>query len=312
MNTLYKILCISKQAVHKYLNNKYKHKSEAQQMLIVICQIREDHPTMGCRDMYYKLQPTAMGRDLFEAFCKQNGLMSIRQINYQKTTDSRGVTRFDNLISNINITQINQVWTSDITYYEVAGVFHYITFILDSFSRRIIGHQTSKRLSTECTTLPSLKMAIKTRKNNCLYGLIFHSDGGGQYFDKEFLKLTGKHKIINSMCEYPWENGKSERINGIIKNNYLKHRKITTYEELVREVDRSVKLYNEEKPHIKLQRKSPIEFENIYLCNGQKTYGDKSATENNSQFKGFYSPSGCGQKTSSSNIAMENNNFFSN
>ena len=216
--------------------------------------------------MYFKLLPATMGRDVFEVFCKENGLMSIRHKNYQKTTDSRGVTRFENLITNLKIKYLNQVWTSDITYYELAGIFYYITFILDSFSRRIIGYSVSKRLSTEYTTLPSLKMAIKTRKRTLLEGLIFHSDGGGQYYDKNFLILTGKYKIINSMCEYPWENGKSERVNGIIKNNYLKHRKITTYEELVKQVDRSVKLYNEEKPHIKLQRKSPNQFEKEYLC----------------------------------------------
>ena len=63
------------------------------------------------------------------------------------------------------------------------------------------------------------------------------------------------------MCEYAWENGKAERINGVIKNNYLEHRHITTFKQLVREVDRSVQLYNHEKPHIMLKRKSPIQFE---------------------------------------------------
>ena len=82
--------------------------------------------------------------------------------------------------------------------------------------------------------------------------LIFHSDGGGQYFDKEFLKLTSLHQFKNSMCEFAWENGQAERINGVIKNNYLIHRTIKSYEELVTEVDRTVYLYNHDKPHIKL------------------------------------------------------------
>ena len=68
------------------------------------------------------------------------------------------------------------------------------------------------------------------------------------------------------MCQYPWENGKAERINGVIKNNYLIHRNINSYEQLQIEVDRSVLLYNSEKPHIKLQRKSPNQFEKEYLC----------------------------------------------
>ena len=45
---------------------------------------------------------------------------------------------------------------------------------------------------------------------------------------------------------------------------------VNNYDELVKEVDRSVSLYNYEKPHIKLQRKSPIQFEKEYICNGKK------------------------------------------
>ena len=93
------------------------------------------------------------------------------------------------------------------------------------------------------------------------------------------LKLTRKEGIVNSMCEYPWGNSKVERLNGVIKNNYLIHRKINSFEELVKEVDRTVLLYNKEKPHIKLQRKTPNQFEKYYLCNGQQSDGDKSTTE---------------------------------
>jgi len=270
MNTLYKSLGISKQSFHQKMDRMSITLSEQKQLLLLIYQIRKDHPTMCCRDMYYKLQPQTMGRDAFERFCKQEGLMSVRFKNWRRTTDSSGVVRFDNLIVDLTINSINQVWQSDITYYEVKDRFYYITFIEDSFSRKIIGHYVSQRLYTEQTTLPALETAIKNRKNIKLDGLIFHSDGGGQYYDKEFLKLTKKHKINNSMCEYPWENGKVERLNGVIKNNYLKHREINSYSDLVKEVDRSVQLYNEEKPHIKLNRKTPVEFENHYICKHTK------------------------------------------
>jgi len=262
---LYRSVGISKQAVHKYLDRMAIKKSNDEQLLMIIYKIREDHPTMCCRDMYYKINPGFIGRDAFERFCRENELMTIRPIDYRKTTNSNGVIRFDNLLIYRKITNINQVWQSDITYYEVNGKFYYITFIIDSFSRRITGHYVSKRLTTEQTTLPSIKMAIKTRKGMNLKDLIFHSDGGGQYYDKEFLKLTSKMKILNSMCEYPWENGVSERVNGVIKNNYLIHRNIKTYEELVKEVDRSVLLYNYDKPHIKLNRKTPCQFEKDIL-----------------------------------------------
>ncbi len=231
------------------------------QLVNIIDDIRQDHPTMGIRDLYFKIKPDTMGRDAFERFCKSMQLMSKPHKSFRRTTDSSGVIRFDNLMVMHKLTGLDQVWQSDISYYEVAGKFYYLTFILDAYSRRIVGYQTSKRLSTEHTTLPALTSAIKTRAGKNLSGLIFHSDGGGQYYDKEFLSLTQKIGVRNSMCEYAWENGKAERINGVIKNNYLRHRTIANFNQLVKEVDRSIYLYNYDKPHSKLMRMTPISFE---------------------------------------------------
>jgi transposase InsO family protein len=263
------------------MDRRLKIQSEQKQILLMIYQIREDHPTMGIRDMYFKLNPQSMGRDRFEEFCREEGLMVERIRNWRRTTDSTGVVRFDNLLSGMNLITLNQAWQSDITYFEINGRFYYITFILDSFSRRILGYSVSRRLTTEVTTLVAIKMAIalRTRENLAIDGVVFHSDGGGQYYAKVFIQLTNKTKIVNSMCEYPWENGKVERLNGVIKNNYLIHRSINSFEELKKEVDRTVSLYNQQKPHIALHRKTPNKFEKDYLCNGQQSDDEKSTTE---------------------------------
>ena len=235
-----------------------------EQILFLVYGIRQDHPTMGLRDMYYKLQPEGIGRDKFEALCKAANLTVERRPNFRRTTDSSGVVRFDNLLTNLEITRVNQVWQSDITYFEVGGRFYYLTFITDAFTRVIVGHHVSASLQTEHTTLAALQAAEKFRRSKKMNidHVILHSDGGGQYYDKNFLVYTAELNIQNSMCRHPWENGKAERINGIIKNNYLQHRNIRNFNELVKEVDRSVQLYNCEKPHIKLNRKTPIQFEN--------------------------------------------------
>lgn len=271
MNALFTATNVSKQAFHQYHDRlNYRLALEAD-LRVIIMQIRKDHPTMGCRDLYHLISPEGMGRDIFEEFCRYEGFMSKRVRNYRRTTDSNGVIRFDNLTKEMTITDINQLWVSDITYFEVSGQYHYLTFIQDVYSRRIIGHKTSKRLKTEHTTLPALIMALKTREltENEVNNVILHSDGGGQYYDKDFLKITRDNNILNSMCTYPWENPYAERINGIIKNNYLIHRNINNYAELIKEVDRAVKLYNEQKPHRSLNRLSPIQFESLFLKSTQ-------------------------------------------
>jgi transposase InsO family protein len=252
----------SKQAIHQLLDRRLQTAEETSYLVCLIAEIRIDHPTLSCRAMYYKLHPHSIGRDAFELLCKEHHFYIERKIHTNRTTDSSGVIRFDNLLKGMVLTDYNQACSSDITYYELNQLFYYITFIQDCWSRRIIGHQVSKRLTTEQTTLPALQMALATRGGIIPSGMVFHSDGGGQYYDKSFLAYTSQHNIRNSMCEYPWENGKAERLNGVIKNNYLKYYTINSYEELVKCVDRAVTLYNVERPHKSLNYQIPVKYEN--------------------------------------------------
>ena len=250
-----------------------KATEETAYLSLLILKVRAEHPTLNCRAMFYKIAP-GMGRDRFEKLCSELGFNIERKIFKPKTTESIGVIRFENLLINTRLTYVDQAWSSDITYFEVQDRYYFITFIIDCYSRRILGHATSKRLLTEQTTLPAFKRALKTRDYKISEGIIFHSDGGGQYYDKNFLALTKEYKMRNSMCEYAYENGKAERLNGIIKNNYLIHYQIKNYEQLVNSVDRSVQLYNKERPHKSLKYLTPVNFENEVLnLNTQQSRG---------------------------------------
>lgn len=250
----------SKQSVHQKLDAFQNEKEIEAQLLMVLQDIRKDHPTMGVRSMYYKVRPEGMGRDKFEQFCYKYGFKSQKVKRPWITTNSTGVKRFDNLIIGMMIDRVNQVWASDITYFEVKKRFYYLTFLIDAYTRFIKGYSVSKTLKTTETTIPALKMAL--RKTKIEPGLIIHSDGGGQYYSKAFLELTAKYQIKNSMCKEAYQNPIGERINGTIKNNYLKHWEIKGYEMLTKMVDRSVQLYNYEKPHKSLDYSTPVEKEN--------------------------------------------------
>ena len=281
---------MSKQAIHQLLDRRMKKEEENAYLIDIIRQIRLDHPTMNSRAMYYKIRPETIGRDKFEALCFAWGFGVEKSVNYHRTTNSNGVIRFDNLLINKTLTGINQAFVSDITYYELDR-FYYITFILDAYTRFIVGYSVSDRLTTEKTTLPALQQAIDTRKRNLPKGIIFHSDGGGQYYDKAFICLTKKYKFQNSMCECAYENGKAERINGVIKNNYLKHWEIKTYEELTKKVDHAVSLYNTEKPHKALNYRTPLEIEKEQLSLQKQTKLKMTESlDANEQLNGASSP----------------------
>lgn len=262
---------ISKQAIHQMINRRMRISETEAYLSTIIAEIRADHPTLNCRAMYYMIKPQSIGRDKFEAFCYQMGFMVERYVCPRRTTDSSGVIRFENKLSGLALITINQAFSSDITYFEIAGRFYYITFVMDCFSRRILGYSVSKTLITEDTTMVALKMAVKTRGGSLPENVIFHSDGGGQYYDKVFLAYTQNHKMVNSMCEYAYENGKAERLNGIIKNNYLRFNGIKSYEDLSKAVDHTVLLYNNKRPHKSLNYLTPVNFEQQLLDLSQQT-----------------------------------------
>jgi transposase InsO family protein len=242
--------------------NRRKYKLEEQEQLIpLINEIRHDHPRMSARDIYLKLQPACMGRDQFERFCMDSGYRIKKLKNYRVTTNSLGVTRFQNHIKDIRVTRVNQVFVSDITYFELGLDTYYLTFIMDLYNREIVGWSASDNLRTEHTTLPALYRVITERGKANLKGAIMHSDGGGQYYCKEFKSLTKELKMINSMTEEKvYENSHAERLNGIIKNNYLYPYAPRNKASLKRELERAVLMYNTGKPHTALGKQTPSKF----------------------------------------------------
>lgn len=239
-----------------------QYKLEEQEQLIpLINEVRKDHPRMCARDIYLKLQPRSMGRDQFERFCMESGFRLKQLKNYRVTTNSLGVTRFPNLIKDKKVTGVNQVFVSDITYYEIGDKTYYLTLIMDLYNREIVGCSASDNLRTESTTIPALHMMIKERGRVNLKGAIFHSDGGGQYYSNDFKKLTKSLEMYNSMTEEKvYENSHAERLNGIIKNNYLYPYGPTNLSSLRKELKRAVRMYNTGKPHRALRRLTPINY----------------------------------------------------
>jgi putative transposase len=264
LNRLFEVVGISKQSFHQMLKRrKYKYE-EQQQLIPLINEIREDHPRMSARDMYLKLRPDTMGRDQFERFCMESGYRVNKLKNYRITTNSLGVTRFPNMIKEIELTRVNQVFVSDITYFDIGSATYYLTFIMDLFNREIVGWSASDNLRTENTTLPALHRVIYERGRANLKGAIMHSDGGGQYYCKEFKELTKSLEMINSMTEEKvYENSHAERLNGIIKNNYLYPYGPTNLYSLKKLLNRAVLMYNTGKPHKALGKLTPSKFKTI-------------------------------------------------
>lgn len=289
MEQLYDVVGISRQAFHQYLNKKEQDWQLHQLIIDKAHQIRNEkgHPRMGARSIFHHLKmcepeffsSVKIGENNFEKVLLNNGFRLPKVKCYRITTRGNGF-RFPNFIKGLILKGIDKVWSSDITYWEVyidhKKHFFYLTLIIDIYSRRVIGYALSKRLITEETTIPALQMCLETRgitTRQILENLIFHSDAGGQYYDANFLALLKGLEIKSSMSETAIENPYSERLNGVIKNQYLIPWNPNSEIQLPQLVFKAIWNYNHEKPHRGLKNLSPVIFEEqlLHIPESQRT-----------------------------------------
>lgn len=118
---------------------------------------------------------------------RESDLLCRVKRRWVKTTNSNHLFPvYPNLIKNMVISRLNQVWIADITYIRIQTGFVYLAAILDAYSRRVIGYAISFTIDT-ALTLKALRMAIAQR--NPLPDIIHHSDQGVQYASREYVEV---------------------------------------------------------------------------------------------------------------------------
>ena len=248
---------ITRQAYYKHFWQWEATTIEQEIILRRVKEIRRYHPVLGGRKLYVMLQPELlhhqikMGRDGLFDLLSMNGLLVRRKRRRAITTHSNHWYRkYPNLIKELVPTAAHQLWVSDITYWRTPFGFLYISFITDAYSHKITGYHLANNLEA-INNVKALQMALKTLKGP-VKELIHHSDRGIQYCSAEYVNLLQDYQIKISMTQSgdPLENPVAERINGIIKEEYLKHSEIQNQVKALELLHQSVRLYNEERPHL--------------------------------------------------------------
>jgi transposase InsO family protein len=165
---------------------------------------------------------------------------------------------FRNLIKDIEVTGPNQAWVADITYIRTDEGFEYLKLIMDRYSRKIVGYESSAR-DDAAANLVALKRAIKELPDSCYP--IHHSDRGCQYCCHEYVEALQGRSLPVSMTEenHCYENAHAERLNGILKQEYGLGATFGTRAQARRAIDQAVWLYNKRRPHMSLNLQTPSE-----------------------------------------------------
>jgi len=219
---------------------------------------------MGLRTIYERYEPEGIGRDAFIALGLRNGYRLQTAHKTIRTTFSVKSSRYGNLLQGKRFTNVNQIWTSDITYFKLGEQTYYIVLIMDVYSRRIVGWSVANNMRAE-NNMAALQMALNLRGIKDYHNeLIHHSDKGGQYIFNDYTDLLNAYGIRISMCNIVYENAHIERVNGTIKNQYLYRWSITNFTQLCKKLADAVWAYNYDKPHkahLKFGHLTPVEFE---------------------------------------------------
>jgi putative transposase len=255
LNKLYAVAEVTKQGFRQYRERQQVFEANIQVLISEVELLREEHPGCGLEKMYDTLKPCFLGRDRFIELFMALGYRVRRYKNYHRTTYSTN-RYYPNLIKGYVVKAPSMIWQSDITYIRLGERFYYAVFILDVYTRKIVGYQVSDHMRAT-GNVAALKMAFKENKPP----LIHHSDRGSQYVYDLYIKMLTEEKCQISMGLTAQDNAYAERINQTIKDEYLRHWNPCTYEQLSRDVKRAVYHYNTKRIHKNLNKMTPLKFE---------------------------------------------------
>lgn len=219
-------------------------------------------PRLGTRKLYYLLQEDLIrlkikiGRDTLFRYLRSENMLIHPKKSYTKTTNSKHwLKKYPNLMKEVSVNRPEEFFVSDITYIKSRERTHYLSLVTDAYSRKIMGYHLSDDMSAE-NVAKALKMAIQ--KRGTTWPLIHHSDRGLQYCSSLYQRRLKENKIQPSMTDgYDcYQNALAERINGILKQEFLIN-KCNTGKELEMLIRQSIQTYNTKRPHLSLMMKTP-------------------------------------------------------
>jgi transposase InsO family protein len=224
--------------------------------------IRMEMPRLGTRKLHYLLkgqfesQNIKIGRDALFGYLRKENMLITRKKNYTKTTDSKHwLKKYPNLYKTMELKRPEEAFVSDITYLKTKERTYYLSLVTDAYSRKIMGYNLSDNMNSE-NVLKALNMAVRQRDYS--WQLVHHSDRGLQYAAELYQSKLRKEEILPSMTDgYDcYQNALAERINGILKEEFLFY-KCNDINELESLVVESIDTYNNIRPHLSLGMKTP-------------------------------------------------------
>jgi putative transposase len=231
---------------------------------------RANYECYGSRRVWEQLRRdrVQVGRGRVERLMAANGLVGAkRRGRAWKTTiaDPDGCERPDLVNRDFTATRPDELWIADFTYLRSWDGVGYFSFVIDVYSRRIVGWQLSSNMRTNLV-LDALKMALGTRRHGADIKLVHHSDRGSQYTSYEFAQTLDDHNVLASVGSTgdAYDNAMAESFVDSIKTELIRDRVWRTRTQLELAIVEWVGWYNHSRLHSALGYTPPVEHEQRY------------------------------------------------
>jgi putative transposase len=160
----------------------------------------------------------------------------------------------------------NRLWVADLTYVKTFTGWVYVAFVIDVYSRCVVGWQTSTSLRSDLA-IDALEMAIYARSDRDLDGLIHHSDRGVQYLAIRYTERLAEAGVVNSVGSKgdSYDNALAESFNGLYKTELIHRRGPWKNVDHVEWATLTyVDWFNNRRIHNEIGKIPPAEFEENY------------------------------------------------
>lgn len=195
---------------------------------------------------------------------RKESLLCRNRKRWVQTTDSEhGLAVYPNLLKGLDVTGLDQVWQSDITYVRLPTGFCYLAAVLDAHSRKVVGHAVSLDIDARLV-LSALEMALEQRRP--ARGFIHHSDRGVQYACRDYVeRLNGANaRISMSARGRPRDNAKAESFFKTLKAEEVYLQDYQSLDEARAALTHFIAdVYNRKRLHSALGYRPPAEFEQL-------------------------------------------------
>lgn len=188
----------------------------------------ENHQVYGARKVWLQLnnEDIAVARCSIERLMQQMGIRGVSRASVNAWTtisDADQAKPLDRVNRQFVADRPNQLWVADITYVATWTGFVYAAFIIDVYSRYIVGWRVGRSLETPLV-LDALEQAIWYRKPE--KGLIHHSDHGSQYLSIRYTERLVEAEMDASVGSVgdSYDNAMAETINGLYKTEVIRHK----------------------------------------------------------------------------------------